>query len=198
MANAPYYQAGVYWGRVTKQALGKTRNDNPQFVLRFLVLGKVDPANPTGDLISCEQYERSVYRVITDKTIPFVLEDLATLGFSGDSFRLLDPSDPDCHDFTDQQLAFYCQHESYEGVLREKWGIARSGGEVEPLAPKEVRQLDAMFGDSLRQAAKQTKVKPVEKPVEATVAKDVNDELSEVADYFENAFDSIPDDEVPF
>lgn len=145
------YDPGTYWGKVTNQQLGTTSNDNPQFVLTFSVSGQVNPADPEGDLLACPAGERNVYRVITDKTIPFVLEDLARLGFVGDDFAQLDLSMPSCQDFTGTEMAFFCQHDTYDGKVREKWGLARGGGaNVKPLESGELRSLNAMFGKELK------------------------------------------------
>ena len=87
MASTPYYDQGKYLGTVRSQGLGKTKTGNAQFILTFQVEGKVDPNDPEGALIPCgEKYDRSIFRVITDNTILYLMEDLAKLGFTGDSF----------------------------------------------------------------------------------------------------------------
>ena len=87
--NGPFYPVGLYQGRVVSQGVGESGTGTPQFVLRIKVLGPVD-----GDeyVPSKQQYERTVYMYLTEKTIPFVLETLAILGFEGDNIMQLDPS----------------------------------------------------------------------------------------------------------
>ena len=151
------YDPGTYWGKITNQQLGTTSNGNPQFVLSFSVLGIVDPADPEGALMGCPPGERSVYRVITDKTIAFVLEDLARLGFEGDDFAQLDLNTPGCQDFTRLEFPFFCQHDTYEGKVREKWGLARGGQNVKPLESSDLRSLNAMFGKELKAQSRELK-----------------------------------------
>jgi len=152
------YDPGTYWGKVTNQQLGTTSNGNPQFVLSFSVRGIVDPADPEGELLGCPPGERSVYRVITDKTIAFVLEDLARLGFEGDDFAQLDLQTPGCQDFTGLELAFFCQQDTYDGKVREKWGLARGGGaNIKPLESSDLRSLNAMFGKELKAQSRELK-----------------------------------------
>lgn len=157
-----FYQPGRYWGKITEQAIGKTSNGNPQIVLRFLVLGRINPANPEGDLLPVEsQMERTFYRVITEKTIDFVMQDLETLGFSGTSFSQLDPNHESSQDLTGKELEWSCSHESYQDDMKERWHLARSGVVVQPLESKELRKLDAMFGKQLKAGASK---KPNDKP----------------------------------
>jgi hypothetical protein len=155
---AYYKNECAYWGRVTKQAMGKTSNGNPQFVLSFMVLGEINPLDPQGDLIPCQNNERSVYRVITDKTVDYAMDDIAALceakGCDGiSSFRSIDPTRAEfTHDFVGTELAFYCKHGEYQGKVSEKWQISRGSGASagEPMDDKEMRQLDALFGKRLK------------------------------------------------
>lgn len=160
MARGPAYEVGRYYGRVTRQAMGETSNGNAQFVLSFLILGKVNLADPGGDLLTCPQGERSVFRTITDKTIDYVIEDLKALGYTKPSFKYLDPGTPGFEDFTGKELEFFCDHkldnrDDHQGELREQWGIARasSGPKVNPLDAKKARGLDALFGKQLKSLA---------------------------------------------
>lgn len=150
----PYYPVGKYACQVTGQALGQASTGNPQFVLRFKVLGKVDPANPDNFIPAEQQYERTHYRSITEKTIDFFVEDLKTLGFQGASFKELDPNQPVHHTFVGMDVDMWCSHnKAQDGSDREQWGIARVGGsdfKVDPLDPKKVRELDNLFGKNLR------------------------------------------------
>ena len=158
MARGPAYEVGRYYGRVTRQAMGETSNGNAQFVLSFLILGKVNLADPGGELLACPQGERSIYRAITENTIDFVMDDLRALGYTKPSFKYLDPETPGFVDFTGKELEFFCSHEAdnrdgRSGELREKWGIARAKSQVKPLDAKKARGLDALFGKQLKALA---------------------------------------------
>lgn len=153
MANKPFYPVGRYACKVISQALGEAGTGNPQFALRFQVMGLVDPADPTRFIPGQQQYERTYYRTITEKTIDYFLEDLKALGFTGSSFKELDPATPNFHDFKGLDIDMWCAHENaQDGGEREKWSVARQGGELtmNPIDPKKVRDLDNLFGKQLK------------------------------------------------
>lgn len=149
MPSTPFYQPGPYVGEIISQALGKTKNGHSQFALRFKVLGIPEE---DGYRTAQQQYERTIYWVITEKTIQYVAEKLNRLGYTGKGFGPLDPSHPNHQSFTGLQFDAYCQHQpDQNGELREKWDLSRGASElkIDPLSSKEVRDLDALFGKSL-------------------------------------------------
>jgi hypothetical protein len=151
--SGPFYEIGRYACKVTNQALGEAKTGTPQFILQFTVMGKVDPSDPSRYIPGAAQYERTHYRAITDKTIQYFLEDLKILGFKGASFKELDPSNSNFHDFRGQDVDMWCGHENgQDGKPREKWGVARVGStlEVKPIEPKKLRDLDNLFGKQLK------------------------------------------------
>ena len=165
MASKPFYEIGAYVGEVVAQALGKTSTGKPQFVLRFRVLGRPDPKDPH-NYIPVQENERTMYRVITEKTTEYLLEDLEVLSYQRTSFGPLDPSHPQHQSFVGQQVEMYCKHENDQnGDLREKWQLSRgaSGLKVDPLDQKGVRELDALFGKALK--AKVATVLPKPTPI---------------------------------
>jgi hypothetical protein len=170
MANAPHYAKGRYVGKILNQALSKASTGTPQLVIRFKVMGVPDPKDPTAYIPDPQQYERTLYRALTEGTMQYVIEDLKTLGFTGESFRLLDPSTPNFYDMTGMDVDFYCNHETgQDGGMREKWGLARAPSEfkVETLEPAKMRELDNLFGKQLKEAFKpaaQPKAKAQTKP----------------------------------
>jgi hypothetical protein len=151
---AIFYQPGRYCGRITRQQLGETKNGNAQLVLSFTVFGKVDPKNPTGDLLEVEaEYEKTIWRVITAKTIDFVKEDLAALGYDRDNFADFDERTPNFFDLREKEIEVRCDHELDQNKKsRERWSIARAnnGPPVKPLDDKDIRKLDALYGKALK------------------------------------------------
>lgn len=143
-----HYSEGRYIVEILSQALGKTSNGNAQIALKVLVISHED-GEP------CTQYERTIYRVITEKTIPYVVEDLRALGYSRDSFRFIDPNDPNHHSFAGQQITAFCSHQEYQGKTNERWSVYTGGGalDVKPLESSEARKLDALFGKALKPLA---------------------------------------------
>lgn len=153
MAAVPTYTPGTYLARITRQQLGKTSKGNPQFVLSFTVEAKV-AADGSGNLEQCPVYERSIFRAITDKTVTYLMEDLDYLGIGAElsSFGQLDQDSPQCVRVIDQEIEVVCQHEMYEGQLKERWSLNRGGSglQIEPVDKQEIRQLDTLFGKQLK------------------------------------------------
>lgn len=150
---SPFYESGRYACKVTNQAMGEAGTGNPQFVLRFKVMGLVDPADPTRFIPAQQQYERTFYRTITEKTIDYFIEDLKTLGFAGKSFKDLDPNTEGFHDFRGADVDMWCAHEDDpKGGAREKWSVARQASEfeVKPIDSKKLRELDNLYGKHLK------------------------------------------------
>ena len=183
MANGPHSHVGRYACKVVSQALGEASTGNPQFALRFTVMGMVDPADPSRFIPSPQQYERTHYRTITEKTVPYFVEDLKLLGFTGTSFRELDPNADGFHDFRDMDVDMWCSHEKgQDGSPREKWGVARKGGselDIKPLESKKVRELDNLFGKHLKgmKAAQPAPAPITSKPAPAAEAGITDDDI---------------------
>lgn len=150
-SNGPFYQSGVYVAEITAQALSKASTGTTQFVLRFKVLGT--PSEDGSFFPDAHKYERTIYMAITEKTIPYVTETLEALGYGAGGFGPLDPSHSNHESFVGNQIDVYCKHEpDKNGDLRERWQVSRpnAGIKVIPLEAKEVRELDALFGKSLK------------------------------------------------
>jgi len=163
------YDEGRYWLKVLSQAFGKSKKrGTPEFSLRVLVKGRVNPEAPDGDLLSCAQNERTIYLYITENTAEYVLRDLERIGFDKSSFRFLDPQANGFHNFADAEFEGFCDHEEYEGKVNEKWRFAKPRGQqdVTPLEDGEVRKLDALFGKQLQKVAARKPEKPADKPAE--------------------------------
>jgi hypothetical protein len=151
MANKPFYEEGRYLCEITQQAMGKSaQKGTPQFVLRFKVLECLTPQLPV------TQYERTCNLYITEKTIEHFISKLESIGFTGDSLNQLDPRSAKYHNFVGCEAEMYCKHEQgQDGNMYEKWDIARADFESKPidvplLDPKELRQLDMLFGKQLK------------------------------------------------
>lgn len=171
-----FYQPGRYRCEVTQQAMMKASTGTAQFVLKVMVLDQyVGP----DQLEPCrQQYERTIFRAITDKTMDFFQKELDVLGFTGGSLRQLDPNYDGFTDFKGVCVDCLCKHEAdYKdaSVQREKWSIAWATGassaiEGDELAPADYRALDALFGKGSKTAPKAA-TKPV-----AAASSAVNDD----------------------
>lgn len=154
MASKPFYEAGLHVAKVVSQGITKASTGNFQFFLRVKILGMADPGDEQNYIPHRTQYERTIYRAITDKTVEYLVQDLDVLGFAGESFSELDPSHPQFQNFAGKQFDVVCTHEDdTKGGVREKWSIARgmAGSKpIEPLQARELRQLDSLFGKALK------------------------------------------------
>lgn len=150
---AAQYDEGRYWVKVLSQAFGKSKNKGtPEFTLRILVKGRVNLEAPDGDLLKCNQAERTMYMYITEGSAEYTLRDLERIGFDKPSFRYLDPQTEHYHNFADAEFEAFCEHEEYKGEAKEKWRFAKprgSSADVAPLEADEVRKLDTLFGKQL-------------------------------------------------
>lgn len=170
MPHRPYYEPGTYWGRIVHHQLGEAKTGTVQLIITFVVLGRVNPEDPDGDLLSVpSQQERTVYRAITENTIDIVKEDLRLVGCDPDalgSLTDLDERNGICN-FRGQELAFQCRHEEDpDGVLWERWSIARERGPLDAKQPDQatIKRLDALFGFGKRNGKRNGGRKPALSP----------------------------------
>jgi hypothetical protein len=165
MANAPYYPEGKYVAVITGQALTESQNTKtPQIVFEMEILGPVDPANPANYVAGkFQRYKRTAYLYITDKSVERTVKVLRHLGYDRESFKFIDPSVDDAFGFVGMEPDVFCKHEAKQdgtGMV-EKWGISTpsEGMNFEPLEPKRARELDALFGKTLKSAPVTPRVK---------------------------------------
>jgi hypothetical protein len=173
------YQAGRYRAEVIQQAMGKASTNNPQFTLRIKILeaytapGVVEPV--------AQQYERTIYRVITEKSMAGFERDLEALGLEVTSMKQLDPATPGYTSVVGTVIDCLCAANEWNGETNEKWSVAwldRAGGDIEvtPLNPAEYRQLDALFSKSKKGGGKvkatAEKVKTAPAPVTGRITDD--------------------------
>ena len=176
-----YYDVGLYLGSVTAQAMSETKNGNPQFVLTFNVIGKLDQSQPDS-VIRCNPGQRSVFMVFTEKTMDFALENLKAIGFNKSSFSFLDPNRQGYHDFIGQQIEFWCAHKEYEGNLNEKWSISNGGGglNLKPVEPAAIRKLDALYGAKLKAGAAPEPSKPARRQAASVESEEATEDVNSI------------------
>ena len=157
MASGPFYAPGRYWGRITHQKVGETKKGDAQLILQFLVRGRINPADPEGELLPVAgELERTIFRTINDNTIDWIVQDLDTLGWYGQHWRDFDEGSSAFVSIVGSEHVFRCDHDTYEGTTREKWSVAGDGLVVKPLDDSQAKQLEALFGRHL-----QVRKKPV-------------------------------------
>lgn len=142
------YQPGKYWGKLTSATLGAAKSGNPQYAMTFSIVGAIDAANPDGALLTCANYDRTVFRTITEKTKDWFWRDVDSLCAAKGVTSPNAPSELASIDLTGAEVPLECTHEAYEGNMKERWQISHGGGspEMKPLEGSEAAKLDALFG----------------------------------------------------
>lgn len=152
MASGPFYKQGKYAVSFTgEQGFSETQNGNTQFFLRFEVthVAMGEEWEPVS-----HSYSRTYYRVINANTVEFAVTDLKAMGFTGDSFKVLDPRWPQPFIF-EGQAVMICNHESWgNGAPKEVWSPFRENGAsakaVDLIDSKKLKQLDMLFGKAFK------------------------------------------------
>jgi hypothetical protein len=148
-----HYQAGKYRCQIVEQAFSESKEKKtPFFGIKVKPTGFYDVT--TGDLVGCSDFDRQVQMYLTDNTVEHVIRNLRTLGFTGDSFKLLDPEMPGHHSLVGTEADFVCKHEPYDGGIGEKWEL-HFIGESRPLEKVSglSKKLDALFGKQMKGSA---------------------------------------------
>ena len=181
----PFYSEGTHTAEIIAQELSaSSKKGTPQLVLKVKILG-IPNQDGTYETHR-EQYERYIYIYLTQGTMPFALETLKTLGFTGTSLKQLDPNEPNHQDLTGGQIDVYCSHEEYEGKDRERWQVSnQQSSQSAPIEAKKMRALDALFGKGLREQAGGKPSTPV-------------GTSTEPMDTSEYTNQGITDDDIPF
>lgn len=152
-----YNDGSRYSGKIVKWGISESKNKTPQAFFMVMIEKEVDAKGETYD---CPQYERTVYRALTENTIDWVVDELAKLGFTGTSFNQLRPDDPNAHDFAGTEVKLRCKHETFEGKTREKFEFDFGSKAPEQLDKSGVSKLDQLFGSKLKMAASTNKPRP--------------------------------------
>ncbi len=148
---APYYEPGTYLAAIVGQGFQpSSEKKTPQFVLRIvpkLLFGSDGAEHPVP-----QEYERTIYRPITDGTLGRLLQDLSDLGWHGTQLAQLDPSTEGYHSFVGQEIKVACKHDDYRqtGNPQETWEIAGERRAIAPSSPDSLRRLDDAFGRAIK------------------------------------------------
>ncbi len=145
---APYYEPGTYLAEIIGQGFNEAKTGTMQFYLRIvpkLLLTSDGEEHPV-----LQEYERTIFRPITDKTVSWVLEELAALGWQGTKWGELDPQTEGYHSFVGQETKVLCQHEDYESSTQERWRLFSETREMPVVAPDKLRRLDDAFGRAIK------------------------------------------------
>jgi len=172
---AIHFSEGRYRVRIVSQCFAATKDNKPQFVLRVTPLGFYNLERPGGALEVCDNYERSIFLTITDRSIDYVVDKLAAIGFEGRSFSELEPEAANHVSLVGSEFDAVCKHDKYEGVAREKWDISTiTTAPGNPLDKAGLRKLDTLYGGKLKRGVGQAKA--VQREVASATANKVGDD----------------------
>ncbi len=170
--SSPFYEEGNYLCEIVEQGFTVAKTGTTQFYLKVKVL-----EDEYGEPVR-QCYQRTIFRAITEKTAEYFIADLLQLGYTRDSFRFLDPNEPNHHSFVGERALFFCRHEQGQSGTQEKWGIARTGGgfTAKPPEDKAIRALDNLFGKQLRASVSASRATQPQPKAQQTAAQAVGDD----------------------
>ena len=182
------FAPGKYRASITSWMLSHSNEKKtPCIIFTFSLLGMYDDG--AEELVSCPQFGRSIYCYLTEKTIDWVVGDLAQLGYDREGFDDLDPASDNAFDFAGVEFDAICEHDVYEGKKKERWKFGFGGPQAEPLERKEVSRLNAMFGAKLKARVAASRPAPAPtpqpssrpgKPVQPPAARSLDRQAAEV------------------
>jgi hypothetical protein len=127
---SPTYVPGLYQAEILDHGFESSRvKGTPGFVLRLRILGRLDAQDALHD---CPRYERRYTQFLANDTgARILLGDLRALGIELASLLQLDRRTKDHIDLVGRKIRMRCDHENYQGELREKWSIDRPREKVD-------------------------------------------------------------------
>lgn len=158
-----YKNGGLYQAFIQKWGFTEAKTGTPQLFFSVSISKEID----SKELKDCPQYERTIFRAITENTIGFVSADLKNLGYPHPTFDQLEPDHPQAYSFEGHEVKVRCKHGvDQKGAPREEWSFAFGGSfEGKPVEKSKVSKLNALFGSYLK--ANATALATAPKPVMA-------------------------------
>jgi hypothetical protein len=139
------YSKGKYQAEVIDQGVEEANTGTMCFFLHLKIMGRYDDK---GLLQECPCYERTYRQYLANDTgVKILRGDLKTLDVQVTDFTQLDPEAPNGVSLIGRKIDVVCEHESYQGSPRERWGIPRARKKVDLGA---LRTLSDKFGHLLR------------------------------------------------
>jgi len=133
---------GSYLARSPEGCMDTRGSNNTPFMVVTLDVCHVAAAGQWQELTTPVQ--RSLWLATTDAAWPYTEKKLRALGFNGD-FRAPEFTIP-VDNGDEGWVQLICDHETYEGQTREKWGLAKWGDqERTPPADDVMRRLKAKW-----------------------------------------------------
>lgn len=152
------FEPGNYKAVLTKVSYGKSKEKGtPQVTFGFMPQGIMK----NGRVEPCPQFERAVFKYITENTVDYVVQDLEKLGYDRGNFDELDSTHPNAFPFVGLEINVYLEYETYQGKEKERWNFSRDGGlKNTPMEKSEAAKVNAMFAAKLRKPSKPAPQQP--------------------------------------
>ena len=111
-------EAGTYYGALVEAGLNQAKTGTALMELVF----EVRHVAANGEWVAIDPIKRTVRCHLSDSAWPYSEKKLATLGFNGDF------ANPAFSEKAKTGVQLICEHETFEGKVREKWSLADWGG----------------------------------------------------------------------
>ena len=172
---ATYKDMTRYACEITQQGFGESKEKGtPSFFIVFEPVGEIDKDDPNHQF-ECPNFERKLDLWLTENTVDSHIKTLRTWGFTGSSFRDLDPETGSCS-LVGTTIELLCKHQEYNGKVYDKFEIPFEGSmERQESVAKVASKLDNLFGKKLKTAAPKQAAKA--QPVAAAVSDEGSDDI---------------------
>ena len=148
-----YYAPGTYDCQIVDQGFDVSKEKKTPFL--WLSFQPAALVNLDGSTVDCtEHYDREVRMYLTEKTVERHIQRLRDIGFTGSSFKDLEPGGT-CN-LAEKVASIECKHE--DGYERWDFPAPSGGGLSSEHKDGVARKLDALFGKALKGSASQAPV----------------------------------------
>src|SRR3954453_16120709 len=91
-------QSGLYRAQVLAWGFGQSKKNVTFFWIELDLLGRVEQRRPE-ELVACPEGRAYYRKPLVGGAVAWLLADLRSLGFRGESFAALNPHTPGAHNF---------------------------------------------------------------------------------------------------
>ena len=195
------YDTGKYLCEVIGQGFGELPNEKktPYFFLEVKPLGLINPSDPDGALLYCDDFPRTANMFLTEAATPYTIDRLRSLGWNGTSFKDIEPTGS--HSFAGQRIELVCTHDTKGDKTYDRFDFPMMGGGASAESdPSIARKMDALYGKALQttmpasapQQAPAAEEPPAETPETAPAAEPVAEPVAAAAGDGTEDADNIP------
>jgi hypothetical protein len=119
------YPQGKYQARILDQGFAKSDvKRTPYYFLQLKPLGRYGDG---GELVECQQFERTYAQYLSGDTGAGILKgDMKAIGVEYTDLSQLSLDSPDAINLVGRTIDVVCEYETYQGKLQERWKISRS------------------------------------------------------------------------